>query len=89
MEILHPHPLLSPFLSKFDWQTVVGDTPKIYFSMLVPRRWSHVKLLRTRPLLKMQDLETVVACRLGRSVAGAKLGAYRGGGWGGIVTHPA
>lgn len=81
MEMLHPHPLLSPFLSKFDWPTVVGDTPKIYFSMLAPRRRSHVKLLRTRPLLKMH-LETVVACRLGRSMAGAKLGAYRGGGWG-------
>lgn len=82
MEMLYPHPLLSPFLSKSDWPTVVGDTPKIYFSMLAPRRRSHVKLLRTRPFLKMQDLETVVACRLGRSMAGARSGAYRGGGWG-------
>lgn len=78
------------------WPTVVGDTPKIYFSMFAPRRWPHVKLLRTRPLSRMQALGALLGCLscvesmcLGRSTAGTKPGAYWRGEGEGRVTHPA
>lgn len=37
MSMLHPHPCSPLFFHIHGWLTVVGDTPKIYVSMLAPR----------------------------------------------------
>lgn len=82
--MLHLHPLLTPFFSKPCLADCCGGYPQNILLTACSQKHNHIEnCLHTRPLLKTEDLEAVVASRvesthLGRGQAGASRSLLQG-----------